>query len=89
VGERDMSRGRSGSPLLTCFRQQYVRRMDHVARRNSNNLADDHLGRTGYPEGLAQCCLEAARNPRLLGMLAGILRLAPRTIVELAKPPCG
>jgi hypothetical protein len=38
-----------------------------------------------YLEGLAVACLEAARNPRLVGTLVGILRLAPRTIAELAK----
>ena len=38
-----------------------------------------------YLVGLAHCCLEAARDPRLVGVLLGILRLAPRTIAELAR----
>jgi hypothetical protein len=40
-----------------------------------------------YLEGLAAACLEAARNPRLLGTLVGILRLAARTTAELARAP--
>jgi hypothetical protein len=42
-----------------------------------------------YLEGLAVACLEAARNPRLVGTLVGILRLAPMTLLELLKSPCG
>jgi hypothetical protein len=40
-----------------------------------------------YLEGLAGACLEAARDPRLLGVLLGVLRLAPRTILQLARAP--
>jgi hypothetical protein len=40
---------------------------------------------TRYLEDPAVACLEAARNPRLLATLLGVLRLAPRTITELAK----
>jgi hypothetical protein len=40
--------------------------------------------------GLGLACLEAARRPELLGVLVGLLRLAPRTIAELvANSPCG
>jgi hypothetical protein len=34
-----------------------------------------------YLEGLAAACLEAARDPRLLPTLLGVLRLAPKTIL--------
>jgi hypothetical protein len=51
------------------------------------DLCAARVGR--YLEGLAAACLETARNPRLLGVLLGVLRLAPRTIVELARAPGG
>jgi hypothetical protein len=30
----------------------------------------------------------SARRPELLGVLVGVLRLAPKTLLELAKLPC-
>jgi len=38
-----------------------------------------------YLMGLSHACLEAARDPRLLGVLLGVLRLAPKTLAELAR----
>jgi hypothetical protein len=38
---------------------------------------------TGYLRALALACIEASRRPELLGVPVGILRIAPRTIVEL------
>jgi hypothetical protein len=46
-------------------------------------------GTSRYLTGLAFACLEAARNPRLVGVLVGVLKLAPRTLGELAKGPAG
>jgi hypothetical protein len=36
-----------------------------------------------YLRGLASACLEAARRPELLGVVIGLLRLAPQTLVVL------
>jgi hypothetical protein len=42
-----------------------------------------------YVKALGHCCAEVAGDLRLLPLLLGILRLAPRTIAELARPPGG
>jgi hypothetical protein len=43
-----------------------------------------------YLQALAAACLEASRDFRLLGVLVGVLKLAPRTILELppSNPQC-
>jgi hypothetical protein len=62
---------------------------------NGSSISQKATARIGtsavarYLEGLAAACLESARNLRLLGTLLGILRLAPRTLLELLKSPCG
>jgi hypothetical protein len=40
-----------------------------------------------YLQALADACLETARDPRLLGVLVGLLRLAPKTLAGLAEGP--
>jgi hypothetical protein len=42
---------------------------------------------TPYLRALAALCLEAARHPELLCTLLRILRIAPKTIAELAGKP--
>jgi hypothetical protein len=42
-----------------------------------------------YVQGLAHCCGEVAGDLHLLPVLLGVLRLAPKTIAELARRRAG
>jgi hypothetical protein len=50
-----------------------------------------HFRVARYLMGLSHCCLEVAQNPnpRLVGVLFGVLKLAPKTLLELARAPGG